>query len=266
MAKLHYGKGTGARGRRRRRNSGAARFPGKSGTSRKGNGNHGSQHDLHGPDPQEPARSLRRSAMRRSWIARSAGGRGRRGRRPALALRGADPARGARAGARTEAGTESFAESLSYFPEQSEYRLAPEQYLEHIRRPRRRSRIPVIASLNGVTPGGWTGYRARRWRGGGRRPRAATSTSWPPTRRRSGAGREPLPRDRPRGQGAGEDPGGGEASPAVHLDRHHGADAGRGGGRRACALQPVLPARFRSRGAGGHAQPRPLHVLREPSS
>jgi dihydroorotate dehydrogenase (fumarate) len=58
----------------------------------------------------------------------------------------------------TEAGTESFAESLTYFPEVSEYRLGPEEYLEHISRLKKALSIPVIASLNGVTPGGWTGY------------------------------------------------------------------------------------------------------------
>lgn len=59
---------------------------------------------------------------------------------------------------RTEAGTESFAESLSYFPAQSEYRLGTEEYLRHIEKLRRALRIPVIASLNGNTPGGWTRY------------------------------------------------------------------------------------------------------------
>jgi dihydroorotate dehydrogenase (fumarate) len=59
---------------------------------------------------------------------------------------------------RTEQGTESFAESLTYFPEPSEYRLGPEEYLQQIRKAKESLSIPVIASLNGVTPGGWTGY------------------------------------------------------------------------------------------------------------
>jgi dihydroorotate dehydrogenase (fumarate) len=59
---------------------------------------------------------------------------------------------------RTDAGTESFAESLSYFPAQSEYRLGTDEYLQHIEKLKRALRIPVIASLNGSTPGGWTSY------------------------------------------------------------------------------------------------------------
>ena len=54
--------------------------------------------------------------------------------------------------------TESFAEALSYLPEPSEFRLGPEGYLNHIRRAKQAVHIPVIASLNGRTAGGWTGY------------------------------------------------------------------------------------------------------------
>jgi dihydroorotate dehydrogenase (fumarate) len=57
-----------------------------------------------------------------------------------------------------EAGTESFAEALSYFPKPSEYRLGPEAYLEHIQKAKAALKIPVIASLNGASVGGWTDY------------------------------------------------------------------------------------------------------------
>jgi len=56
------------------------------------------------------------------------------------------------------AGTESFAEALTYFPEPSEFKLGPEEYLEHIGKAKAAVSIPVIASLNGTTPGGWTDY------------------------------------------------------------------------------------------------------------
>jgi dihydroorotate dehydrogenase (fumarate) len=56
------------------------------------------------------------------------------------------------------AGTESFAESLSFFPQASEYRIGPEGYLEHIRKARQAVGIPVIASLNGATAGGWAEF------------------------------------------------------------------------------------------------------------
>lgn len=56
------------------------------------------------------------------------------------------------------AGTDSFAESLSFFPQPGEYRLGPEGYLNHIRKAKDAVRIPIIASLNGATVGGWTNY------------------------------------------------------------------------------------------------------------
>jgi len=56
------------------------------------------------------------------------------------------------------AGTDSFAESLSFFPGGNEFRLGPEGYLNHIRRAKEAVHIPVIASLNGATVGGWTDY------------------------------------------------------------------------------------------------------------
>ncbi len=53
---------------------------------------------------------------------------------------------------------ESSAEALSYFPESADYALGPEDYLNHIARLKSRLSIPVIASLNGRTPGGWISH------------------------------------------------------------------------------------------------------------
>src|SRR5210317_1246701 len=58
----------------------------------------------------------------------------------------------------TTTGTESFAESLSYFPEPEEYKVGPEEYLQHIQDAKKAVDIPIIASLNGSTIGGWTEY------------------------------------------------------------------------------------------------------------
>src|SRR5438045_5853527 len=58
------------------------------------------------------------------------------------------------------AGTESFAESLTYFPQASEFHVGPEGYLKHIRKAKASVRIPIIASLNGSTLGGWTKFAA----------------------------------------------------------------------------------------------------------
>jgi dihydroorotate dehydrogenase (fumarate) len=57
-----------------------------------------------------------------------------------------------------ERGTEQFYEAISYFPAVDEYRREPEEYLEHIRQAKKAVDIPIIASLNGVTPGGWVSY------------------------------------------------------------------------------------------------------------
>jgi dihydroorotate dehydrogenase (fumarate) len=50
------------------------------------------------------------------------------------------------------------AEAMSYFPEPNEYKVGPEGYLEHIQKAKKAVDIPVIASLNGSTLGGWTDY------------------------------------------------------------------------------------------------------------
>ena len=57
-----------------------------------------------------------------------------------------------------ESGTESFAESLSYFPEVEEYKVGPDSYLNLIRQATSAVDVPIIASLNGVTSEGWTEY------------------------------------------------------------------------------------------------------------
>jgi len=54
--------------------------------------------------------------------------------------------------------TESFAESLSYFPEPTGLGKGPREYLEHVEDAKRAVSVPVIASLNGQSLGGWTRY------------------------------------------------------------------------------------------------------------
>lgn len=52
----------------------------------------------------------------------------------------------------------SFAEALTYFPDPPDFALGPEDYLEQIQKIREAVGVPVIASLNGVTPRGWLEY------------------------------------------------------------------------------------------------------------
>ena len=56
------------------------------------------------------------------------------------------------------AATDSFAESLNFFPDMNTHQTGPDRYLEHIRKARSAVDIPIIASLNGASPGGWTNH------------------------------------------------------------------------------------------------------------
>jgi dihydroorotate dehydrogenase (fumarate) len=55
-------------------------------------------------------------------------------------------------------GTDSFAESLGYLPDLSDYRMTQDVYLEHLRRCKEAVRIPILGSLNGATTGGWVRF------------------------------------------------------------------------------------------------------------
>jgi dihydroorotate dehydrogenase (fumarate) len=55
-------------------------------------------------------------------------------------------------------GADAFAEALTYFPDMSRYNVGPEEYLNLIRRAKGAVRMPIIGSLNGMSPGGWTTY------------------------------------------------------------------------------------------------------------
>jgi dihydroorotate dehydrogenase (fumarate) len=57
-----------------------------------------------------------------------------------------------------EAGSDSFAEALSYFPNIPSFAGAGERYLARLRQIKAQSAVPVIASLNATTVGGWVRY------------------------------------------------------------------------------------------------------------
>ena len=58
----------------------------------------------------------------------------------------------------TAAGSFSSAEIMYFYPEPDQYRLTPDKYLEQITKAKQAVNIPIIASLNGTTMGGWTEY------------------------------------------------------------------------------------------------------------
>jgi dihydroorotate dehydrogenase (fumarate) len=57
----------------------------------------------------------------------------------------------------SESHGDSFAEAASYAPD-PEVPFGPDEYLEHLRRVKQAVRVPVLASLDGSTPGGWTSF------------------------------------------------------------------------------------------------------------
>ena len=87
-------------------------------------------------------------------------------------------------------GVESFAESLSYFPDVPRHRRGADSHVEHVRRAVAAVGIPVIASLNGVSPGGWTTYATQLEAAGAAAIELNGTTSRP-------IRRSPLPSSRP---------------------------------------------------------------------
>ena len=57
-----------------------------------------------------------------------------------------------------EYGANSYAESTSYLPDMQKYHIGPDRYLELLHKGKKSVSIPVIASLNGRSPGGWVRY------------------------------------------------------------------------------------------------------------
>ncbi|MGK7954106.1 MAG: dihydroorotate dehydrogenase-like protein [Crocosphaera sp.] len=55
-------------------------------------------------------------------------------------------------------GTESFAEALTYFPEPEIFHVGSDEYLNHIQQAKEMVDMPIIASINGSTLGGWLDY------------------------------------------------------------------------------------------------------------
>lgn len=53
---------------------------------------------------------------------------------------------------------DSFSEASTFLQEPSDFSLTPEQYLEQIARIKEAVEVPVIASLNGISTGGWTKF------------------------------------------------------------------------------------------------------------
>jgi dihydroorotate dehydrogenase (fumarate) len=57
--------------------------------------------------------------------------------------------------------SESFAEATHYLPDALDFALGPDEYLEHLRAVKKATELPVVASLNGTTIGGWLDFAQR---------------------------------------------------------------------------------------------------------
>jgi dihydroorotate dehydrogenase (fumarate) len=60
-----------------------------------------------------------------------------------------------------EATGDGFAEATGFFPEATRYRVGPDDYLELVHKAKAAVKVPIIASLNGASPGGWTDYATK---------------------------------------------------------------------------------------------------------
>ena len=109
------------------------------------------------------------SPLSKSLDTHEAPGRSRRGRGgDVFAVRRADHAREQRTRFLPERRARKvIAEALSYFPDLGHYNVGPEGYLEQVRQAKAALEIPIIASLNGISTGGWIRY-AKLMRGSGR--------------------------------------------------------------------------------------------------
>ena len=127
---------------------------------------HGPEHDIPGHEAPASVNGGSVAAERRHGYGEGAGGRRVGGDRPALAVRRADRSRAASDELYQDAENESSAEAASYFPSVDGVRIRARRVPEPSRRVKEAVRIPVIASLNGSTPGGWLSYGGLMEQGG----------------------------------------------------------------------------------------------------
>ena len=164
-----------------------------------------------------------------------------------------------------DAGTESFAESLSYFPAAAG-EAGPQQYLSLLERAVAAVDVPVIGSLNGITPGGWTDY-ARAMQSVGASAIELNVYYLPGDAHISGRDVEQRHLDiLARVKDAVSVPVAVKLSPYFSSTGEMAAPAGRGRRRRARAVQPIPSARDRSRQAHRRVPCRALGTGRGPAA
>jgi dihydroorotate dehydrogenase (fumarate) len=161
-------------------------------------------------------------------------------------------------------GHESYAEALSYFPRAHEYRLTPERHLDLLSRAKERVSVPIIASLNGVSRGGWVEY-ARLLEEAGADALELNLYYIPTDPALSGAEVEAMYLDTI--QAVVESvkiPVAVKVGPRLHRLRPLRQAGGGDGGQGPRHVQPLLSAGLRSGDPLRGPDPHPLPALREP--
>ena len=150
-----------------------------------------------------------------------------------------------------EAGADSLSAALAL----DDYNAGPYGYLALVEKATATLQIPVIASLNGVTPGAWVKHASLLEEAGA--DALELNIYYVLLQPRGGRprGRAALPGAGPVGAPDDRDPAGGQAQPVFQLSRQPDPPAGPGGRRWAGAVQPLLPARPRPGDPGGHPSP-----------
>ena len=159
-----------------------------------------------------------------------------------------------------EAGSESFAEATTYFARLDDLRLGPDNYLEQIRKVKAAVAIPVIGSLNGVTPSGWLEFAGQIQEAGADALELNLYYLATDPRRLRRRVEQGLLESVRTVKAAVKLPVAVKLSPFFTSLAALRQGPGRGRRRRPGAVQPLLPARPGHRGPGGGAQPQPLHA------
>ena len=120
------------------------------------------------------------------------------------------------------------AEARAGHPDQAGYGAGPAAYLSLVAQAKQALSVPVIASLNGVSRGGWVRYAGPTGAGRGRRPGAQHLLRVLAAGEFLERGRVALPGRGPGGAPGHRDPAGGQAQPLFQLAGQPGRAAGRG--------------------------------------
>jgi len=158
-------------------------------------------------------------------------------------------------------GAESFAEALSYFPDLSSYNTGPDGYLEQIAKAKAAVKIPIIASLNGVSSGGWIRY-AKKMEQAGADALELNIYTIPTDPALTSELVEQAYVTLVSGRRLGTRHSGRcEARSVLHEPRQPVPPPRSGRSQRPGPLQPFLPARFRPRSSRGSSQPQAQHPV-----